>query len=614
MKTAIETSTAQLFQNPMPHQTHAATRSRKGPLAALTFISLTAVTLFYWWAYKKPVYGIDDANIYFVYMKHLAEGHGFVWTVGGERVEGFTSVLWTLIGAACYKLTPAHFPLLLLALNFVLTFATLFQVLFFVRQLNGTTAKTIALTDVLILALLLFPLGFIEWSLLTLMETGLWIFLIINTTLLLCRPYVQSKKVNSVFFTALVVCMMVTRPEGLLYGALFIFLLAAQTFFETDIRTALRRVAFPLAAFVLTAVLLVQWRLSYFGYPFPNTYYAKVSGNLMDNMKGGAAYFMEFFYNYPHLIFIIGVLLWYVGVFVQRFWKERLHIELLAQEKVQVILLTVIFVGLLAPVPTGGDHFNYSRFYQCIVPLALIAFFNTPVVTKNFAAVQPYNKAVPLFATVIFAGMIFLNSKATWIDFFLPESKVGMRVFRDFTVARRGRIVAEQLNHTFIDNGLTPSTGIIAAGGYGYIYKGTTVDLMGLNSTLMAHASKRKVGPRNHASFDVGAFWKLKPDMVGMFYGAAMIKDTAIFTAPDNEPGFRNSFTYTVYKKIFDQPQFIETYLPALVKLKPDADYLFSYYNKDFLAKLNPAKYDIILLRRNPPLAGSVTATPEDVQ
>src|SRR4051812_12442363 len=168
--------------------------SRKAPLALLTFLCLAAITFFYWWEYKKPVYGIDDANIYFVYMKHFAEGHGFVWEVGGERVEGFTSVLWTLIGALCYKLTPQHFPLLLLALNTVLTFVTVFHVLLFVRRLNNTTHQAIALTDVLILAMLFFPLGFIEWSLLTLMETGLWLFLIVNTTLLLCDYYLLHKK------------------------------------------------------------------------------------------------------------------------------------------------------------------------------------------------------------------------------------------------------------------------------------------------------------------------------------------------------------------------------------------------------------------------------------
>ena len=37
--------------------------------------------------------GVDDANIFFVYAKNLAEGNGLVYNTGGERVEGFSSLL-----------------------------------------------------------------------------------------------------------------------------------------------------------------------------------------------------------------------------------------------------------------------------------------------------------------------------------------------------------------------------------------------------------------------------------------------------------------------------------------------------------------------------------------
>lgn len=52
-----------------------------------------------------PLIGTDDANIYFVYARNLANGYGFVYNIGGERVEGFTSLLWTVIAALAYKFT-----------------------------------------------------------------------------------------------------------------------------------------------------------------------------------------------------------------------------------------------------------------------------------------------------------------------------------------------------------------------------------------------------------------------------------------------------------------------------------------------------------------------------
>ena len=48
--------------------------------------------------------GVDDANIFFVYAKNLAEGNGLVYNTGGERVEGFSSLLWTLLLGVIYKL------------------------------------------------------------------------------------------------------------------------------------------------------------------------------------------------------------------------------------------------------------------------------------------------------------------------------------------------------------------------------------------------------------------------------------------------------------------------------------------------------------------------------
>jgi len=64
-----------------------------------------------------------------------------------------------------------------------------------------------------------------------------------------------------------------------------------------------------------------------------------------------------------------------------------------------------------------------------------------------------------------------------------------------------------------------PSIGRILAGGYAFFYEGPTVDLMGLNNTLMAHANGLKEGLKNHASFDKPTFYKLRPDFVDGDFG-----------------------------------------------------------------------------------------------
>ena len=49
--------------------------------------------------------GIDDANITQAYARNLAAGHGYVYNIGSERVEGSTSLLWTLINTSAFALS-----------------------------------------------------------------------------------------------------------------------------------------------------------------------------------------------------------------------------------------------------------------------------------------------------------------------------------------------------------------------------------------------------------------------------------------------------------------------------------------------------------------------------
>ena len=64
---------------------------RDGPIAVLLGSGIAGLLV----ALGKPSV-FDDAYISFRYARHLADGHGLVWNVG-ERVEGYTNFLWTLL-------------------------------------------------------------------------------------------------------------------------------------------------------------------------------------------------------------------------------------------------------------------------------------------------------------------------------------------------------------------------------------------------------------------------------------------------------------------------------------------------------------------------------------
>ncbi len=118
--------------------------------------------------------GVDDANISLAYGRHLAEGNGFVYNVGGERVEGFTSLLHVLVIAFLYQAASfTGLPLESLLLGLLLAlFAVVLARL--CRELSETHASWGLLPGGLLIAWCLSGAYYFTWSVLSLMETGLY--------------------------------------------------------------------------------------------------------------------------------------------------------------------------------------------------------------------------------------------------------------------------------------------------------------------------------------------------------------------------------------------------------------------------------------------------------
>lgn len=572
---------------------------RKKALAVLILFFLLILVYVQYWGYEKPPLGIDDANIYFVYMKNLASGQGLVWNKGGEKVEGFTSLLWTLTGAFAYKISPVYFSSILLGLLIILTFFTIYITVRFIRRLNGSL-PIIANSDIVIMCLLLLPLGFIDWNILSLMETGLWTFLITSMVILLCSYYSKGKDINLFVFSVLVVFLDATRPESIAFNLLFIFILFSIYTIEFNWRKGLAKVIFPLLVHVASVSSLVLWRLSYFGYALPNTYYAKVSNSLKDNIIAGINYLFLFFYNYPFNIFILLVLLFFTVGISYKLWKGK-NIKLLAgAEKINLILIIFISIGFMMPLITGGDHFKYNRFYQMLLPVLYAAICNQYCWSTYIPVKLPSQYYKASFLTAAFCVMILFSAKYTVFDFIASQRRVlHYPVIQDFIVSKEGREVAEKMNEAFSSLNRYPSVGTLATGGFAFIYKGETIDLMGLNNTKMAHANSYKVGYRNHASFDKNTFYLLKPDMMGTFYGAMVVPDTAGFVLPENKTEFRTDYAnmvYGSYKKIYDDKKFQDTYIPALIHNPKTDFFIFDYFNREYLASVDSSKMIVKLL------------------
>lgn len=558
------------------------------PSGLAATLCICVATYVVWRMLGKPMFGIDDANIFFVYAQHFAHGHGIVYNVGGEHVEGFTSTLYFLLCSLTYLVSRSP-EMILLWVNLLFTLLTSVSLLFVLNQLADCLhlgrAGKLLLNGSYLLWLLLNP-AYFAWSVLSLMDSGTYsLFLTLGyaflANLLLSEKRVSTK--HSVQLGLLSSLCILSRPEGIGWAILqvgaFAFICRRQ---NRSIRAVLQLVGVPFALVVLTYAGLTGFREIYFGYPLPNTFYAKVSSSTSVTFGYGYAGF-KLFLRLFGLFFILPFcagLAWVSYSFIagkqkrgRLFWFST---------------LTTVFIaaGLAMPVAEGGDHFAASRMFQYVYPLLGMSLF-VPLLASS----KSRNLSFDGLYLVCVGVMIAFTSGATWTTFRLVNlptgpgirlnrinGSLGMRA--SFALADQGRLWGSEMNRVF--DGALPSIGIAAAGGVAYIYHGISYDLMGLNDTRMAHANKFKTGPKDHGSFNAGIFYHLKPDVL---MPVPASQDTKIDLQAQKLVNYDpQNFENQIYKGLFQQSLFRSLYVLAAVSNPADPHEIVSgYFRKTYL-------------------------------
>ncbi|MBW3545922.1 MAG: hypothetical protein KY428_10055, partial [Bacteroidetes bacterium] len=525
---------------------------REGLLLGFTFL----VCLLYWWVYDFSLIGIDDAQIYFVYFRNFAEGHGFVYNPYGERVEGFTSLLWTLIGAAFYKLTPQHFPYLLLIFNVILCYFT-FSLFNRAAKLIWPSSKPYAIF--LLLGYIVLVPGYIEWNVLAFMETGLWTLLLTAVTVLMLQMQYERQPVFKLCL--LLMLLTITRPESMLWGA-FILLM----FVLVHILQGRRKVAKPALAigvtFGISLIGLLVFRLLYFGFPFPNTYYAKVSGDVAQNVIQGVKYLFYVMEEYQLLCIFLLISLLSLGLIAARVIKKGFQKpEISAAYRNQLFLSGTALLSYMIHLYTGGDHFGMARMFQPFIPVYFLMLMNVPFWQETLGISITIKKQQWLLSSSAVMAVVLLLMFFS-ADYTLPRAyKHGSPLATEILIASVGISEGERLSLLFSKVEKPVTIGVSAAGGFAWAYKGPVLDLMGLNNTAMAHANPVKGDVKNHASFDVKTLLKLKPEVFHAYsHGGAVVAkfhdsvDDAVH--PMEQSNFKDRFVNQIFKGVFFEPAF----------------------------------------------------------
>ncbi|MFL5773964.1 MAG: hypothetical protein ACJ75F_12440, partial [Flavisolibacter sp.] len=335
----------------------------------LFFFILLIITILDYFYLGRPAIGIDDANISMNYAWHLLQGEGFVFNHGGERVEGFTSLLWVLIIRCFYALSSHPEKLMMIFLLILTTFTVslVFNELTRELSLRFPSFKRKNFLVVFCIFLVSIAPPYLVWSVLSLMENGLWNFIFTLIVVLLLRYTRAELNITGKFIlVASGILLLFTRPEALAWCVPFTVMLWVSS------RRNKSGIGFPAFFFTImaiTAAALTLFRERYFGYPFPNTYYAKVSADEYYNIREGALYLFRFIVFYhPLVTFFICVLVLYTVRNVHLHEKaERKKLRFFNIDTLSwpLVMITIIIAGILAlPITTGGDHFGSFRFYQ----------------------------------------------------------------------------------------------------------------------------------------------------------------------------------------------------------------------------------------------------------
>jgi arabinofuranosyltransferase len=417
----------------------------------------------------------DDAFISFRYAANLVTGHGLVFNIG-ERVEGYTNFLWTVLMALFMKL---GLDILLTSRVAGILFSMGTAVLMY--RFSRTVLRRESMLGLLGAAFFALNSA-VATEAVQGLETQMFIFLAFAGQYLFLRE--ESRQTGFPTSAILFGLASLTRPEGLLIFGVTMLFRAGVCLIRRE-KPATRDVK-RLAVFGLIVLPYLVWRYAYYGFPFPNTFYAKVGWGLAQ-VERGAWYVGDFLFTVPFVFLSIPLL-----------WLERRRTWI--RYSLALALSYTAYV-----VCVGGDFKTTSRFMLPLLPVVYLWLQESVALASRLLK----TKVSSWRAQVILAAVVVLL--LCW-TFFSTEAA------RSFA-ARRRRVLPR---HTAAGQWLqrnVAADSVLASSAVGVIpyYSGlTTIDMWGLTDLHIAHMELPRMGsrPAGHEKGDGLYVLAREPDII----------------------------------------------------------------------------------------------------
>jgi hypothetical protein len=409
----------------------------------------------------------DDAYISLRYARNFAEGRGLVFNAG-ERVEGYTCFLWVLLLGWLKRMGAAPDLVSASRLAGVVSAIGALFVLHRMRRSSAAAPRAGGFNSI-VLAGAYFPL--VYWSF-SGMETGLYLLVWLLGAAFFCAYLRGEGGAGAAGWSGVfLVLAMMTRPETYLLVPVHVALIWARE------RRPAPRSLFAFGAPILFVFLpYFAWRWSYYGYPFPNTYYAKVGVPSAGLLVYGAKYLGLGLVAHGFFLVIVAA----------RLWRQRFRLDL-----VSGYYLLLLLTQFAVIIYTGADHFSAWRYFVYVWPwLLLLGADDLERAVREVGRAGASRGAVAAFLVLVQAGAVF------WFDGRGPKVTLESGPNLAAKWADLGRWL--QQNTKEGDAVATPVIGAI-----GYYCERPIVDMCGLADEVIGHTLRHPGrGPKDHERFN----------------------------------------------------------------------------------------------------------------
>lgn len=428
----------------------------------------------------------DDMMITMRYARNLVDGFGLVWNPGGPPVEGYSNFGWLLVMAAIHllPLPDTLTSLAILLINLFLAGLVLFLTTRLAQRLElkpGVWLLAGLLTLIVVVDLARWTVIGLEVPLLT----AVFLWLLIRVL----DEGEQKRPQAATFFLAGLLGLI--RIDGPLLAAILCLI-------ALGLQPNKKRVLANTPLILILPLAHVLFRLAYYGYPLPNTYYLKL-----------VAWDTRFL---PGLNYLMSFLLRYSPILVAAFTGA-----LLSRARQRWLLLSAVIPFAIYALFTGGDDFGGSRFFAPLLPALFLIAFHAP--SRIFLPARPFQFTITTILLVVFTFYLnpFVFFQGTGEEAVLTEA---------------GIILKERTS---------PDTtiGVFWAGTLPYFAHRPAVDMLGKNDAYIARLPANKGSHKpGHNKFDYTySLTQHRPNAVVSPLNLALLTDSRsfeLYTTGDN--------------------------------------------------------------------------------